>query len=832
MRQPLPAGLRSVLVTAFILTGTAYAQEPAKLHRVQDSFRAPIHAGTFHVATGQFQRATSFSGGNDGPTGVEAIYRNNFYTAVFLDINGSHQIVDEGRLPSTSSPSQTSPYPSVQGLADSYQVNNIQLAYATDSVGDGTAQLTFYEQYRPCINPVGTLTPILDLTIVGLPGTLTPGTTTPYTFDIDMSGFEFCVRADGDGQFDGDAFDFFGWGLEMSADPGSMIGPIVGARPGALAPTGEGTCFSNPSATVASGLYSIDQAYEIELASGNGRCFNEGGYDEVDNDPCFVSFWLVLGANLGFSCVSCVEGIDDEYEDNDTCATAVPVPSNLTTGNLVVRKPGVDEDYYRVTVAPNSTLTATVFFNQFQADIDLWLIDDTCTFLLDASETVAGVETVQFNNTSGNPVDVIVNPFVFGGSVGECGDYTMVLDNTPPSTIIEVAQAEALAVGALTGTYLQTHADDNLYEVLTEVESGGKPANRRSRAEHLWLFQLPSGNSLNFTGRAYQSPSVDGDNWRLEYSLDQQSWTTLFVVSSTQSDAPAVTVPLPASIVGPVYVRIRDTDRTQGNRELDSVFIDYLAFEVMGTGGGNPPGAPTNLVAVANSSTEVGLTWIDGSSDEDQFELERSLDGLAWSSVNNSIPANSTAFSDAGLTPDTEYFYRVRASNAFGDSDWSNVASATTLGVGGSDVVPFGEIQGEGTLGGTFVNVTTADGVVQSLTERQSGGKPANRFSFASHTWRINAPSGSVELHLKASMIDAGDGESFEFDVSLDGGATWLPPALTVSPSTSGATYQIAPVTGAFGGGEIRVRVRDTDQSPGNRALEEVEVDHLFLRIS
>ena len=429
MRQPLPAGVRSALVAALFLTGTAYAQEPAKLHRVQDSFPAPIHAGTYHVATGQFQRATSFSGSNDGPSGAEAIYRNNYYTAVFLDINGSHLVVDEGRLPSTSSPTQSSPYPSVQGLADSYQVNNIQLAYATDSVGDGTAQLTFYEQYRPCINPVGTLTPILDLTIGGLPGTLTPGTTTPYTFDIDMSGFEFCVRADGDGQFDGDAFDFFGWGLEMSADPGSMIGPIIGARPGALAPTGEGTCFSNPSATVGSGLYSIDQAYEVELASGNGRCFNEGGYDEVDNDPSFVSFWLVLGANLGFSCVSCVEGIDDEYEDNDTCATAVSVPSNLTTGNLVVRKPGVDEDYYRVTVAPNSTLNATIFFNQFQADIDLWLIDSSCGALLDQSTGQTGTESVRFINTSSTPVDVIVNPFVYPQSPAECGDYSLVLTN-------------------------------------------------------------------------------------------------------------------------------------------------------------------------------------------------------------------------------------------------------------------------------------------------------------------------------------------------------------------------------------------------------------------
>ncbi len=128
MRQLLSAGLGVVLVTALTLTGSAIAQEPAKLHRVPDTFRAPIHAGTFHVATGQFQRAASFSGGTDGPSGVEAIYRSNFYTAVFLDINGSHLVVDEGRLPSTSSPSQALPYPSVEGLADSYQVNNIQLA--------------------------------------------------------------------------------------------------------------------------------------------------------------------------------------------------------------------------------------------------------------------------------------------------------------------------------------------------------------------------------------------------------------------------------------------------------------------------------------------------------------------------------------------------------------------------------------------------------------------------------------------------------------------------------------------------------------------------------
>ena len=830
MRLPSRIAPFVAVAAATLLTSTASAQDPSRFHRIPDGFDAPIHAGTYHVASGRFIRANGAASQLDGPAGPETIYRNNYYSAVFLDINGSHLVVDEGRVPSTSSPAQSLPYPSTEGTADSYQVNNIQLAYATDSIGDGTAQLTFYEQYRPCTNPVGTLTPVLDLTIVGLPGTITPGALTPYTFDIDMSGFEFCFRADGDGTFDADPFDFFGWGVEMVADPGSMIGPIVGARPGSLAPTGEGTTFSNPATADASGLYSIDQAFEVNLNTGTSRCFNEGGYDEATNNPCFVSFWLVLGSNLGFSCVSCAEGIDDEFEDNDTCATAVPLPSTFTSGNLVVRKPGVDEDFYRVSVSPNSTLTATVIFSEFQADIDLWLIDDTCTFLLDASETLGGVETVTFTNTSGNAVDVIVNPFVFGSSAGECGDYTLILDN-PANAVLEVAQAEALVNGTLAGTYVNTHADDNVYQVLQETETGGKPANRRSRGELRWLFQLPPGNGLTFTGRAYQTASSDGDNWRLEYSLDQSTWTTLFTVTSTLSDASPVSVSLPASIFGTVYVRIRDTDRTQGNRALDTVFVDYLAFEVEGTGGGNPPGAPSGLSAVATSSSEIDLSWTDGSSDEDQFELQRSLDGAAWSTVTSTLPANTTAYGDTGLNPDTEYFYRVRATNAFGESPWSNVASATTLGVGGGDAVPFGEIIGDGTLAGTYVNVTAADGILQSLTERQSGGKPANRFSFASHTWRINAPAGNVELHLKASMIDAGDNEAFEFDVSLNGGATWLAPSLTVTPGTSGASYQIAPVTTAFGGGEIRVRVRDTDQTPGNRGLEELLVDHLFLRV-
>ena len=43
------------------------------------------------------------------------------------------------------------------------------------------------------------------------------------------------------------------------------------------------------------------------------------------------------------------------------------------------------------------------------------------------------------------------------------------------------------------------------------------------------------------------------------------------------------------------------------------------------------------------------------------------------------MPQNITAYSASGLTPSTQYHFRVRAFNAAGDSGYTNTASATTL---------------------------------------------------------------------------------------------------------------------------------------------------------
>src|SRR5439155_1391241 len=90
------------------------------------------------------------------------------------------------------------------------------------------------------------------------------------------------------------------------------------------------------------------------------------------------------------------------------------------------------------------------------------------------------------------------------------------------------------------------------------------------------------------------------------------------------------------------------------------------------------PAAPSNLVANAVSMSQINLTWADNANNETGFVVERSPNGTdTWTQI--ATPAqNATSYNDTGLTASTQYFYRVRATNAVGPSGNSNVANATT----------------------------------------------------------------------------------------------------------------------------------------------------------
>jgi hypothetical protein len=102
----------------------------------------------------------------------------------------------------------------------------------------------------------------------------------------------------------------------------------------------------------------------------------------------------------------------------------------------------------------------------------------------------------------------------------------------------------------------------------------------------------------------------------------------------------------------------------------------------VGSGAGAPDPTvkdPSNLTAVASSSSQINLTWSDNSSNEGEFVIERDTSAAFPSPVKMTAWANSTNFSDLNLSPNTTYYYRVKAKNATDSSGYSNTASATTL---------------------------------------------------------------------------------------------------------------------------------------------------------
>ncbi|HEY8228757.1 MAG TPA: metallophosphoesterase [Pyrinomonadaceae bacterium] len=91
------------------------------------------------------------------------------------------------------------------------------------------------------------------------------------------------------------------------------------------------------------------------------------------------------------------------------------------------------------------------------------------------------------------------------------------------------------------------------------------------------------------------------------------------------------------------------------------------------------PAAPTSLNATAVSRAEINLSWVDNSSNETGFRIERcmNLNCTNFAQIAE-VGANVITFVDGGLIRNTTYNYRVRAFNAGGNSAFSNVANAKT----------------------------------------------------------------------------------------------------------------------------------------------------------
>ncbi|MEZ6014332.1 MAG: hypothetical protein R3F49_04410 [Planctomycetota bacterium] len=118
---------------------------------------------------------------------------------------------------------------------------------------------------------------------------------------------------------------------------------------------------------------------------------------------------------------------DDGLEDNDTCATAIPLPLGMTVGLWASK---TDEDFYRIVVPPNETLDVTLNFDHSRTDVDLFLFDAAgpCgggygSGELERSFTETNEEHIAWRNTATAPREVIVHVDVYQWH--SCNSYSM-----------------------------------------------------------------------------------------------------------------------------------------------------------------------------------------------------------------------------------------------------------------------------------------------------------------------------------------------------------------------------------------------------------------------
>lgn len=236
--------------------------------------------------------------------------------------------------------------------------------------------------------------------------------------------------------------------------------------------------------------------------------------------------------------------------------------------------------------------------------------------------------------------------------------------------------------------------------------------------------------------------------------------------------------------------------------------------------------------AIGESAIDMTATIASDETSTVQYNFQCVAGGSGCSNSGWQAANSHTA---SGLAAGTSYTFTVVARDLAGNqTSASPPASATTLVPPPPpplvDIVADSDTAVAGSMSGSYTSTHANDGVVQSITEQLSGGKPQSRYSYLEHRWSFNASSGaSVTVFANAWSSGSSDGDSFNFQYSLNGGGNWA--SLFTVSSSSDANEQSFVLPGAPGG-SIQIRVIDSNHTSGAQQLNTVLVDHLHIQVS
>lgn len=364
--------------SSLLAAGVASAQSVGA--DIQPSTDEIPFLGTYHVATGIFEPA-------NGPVmhfvAPAEIYDNTCPTPNFSAILNGSTVIDEGRIPSTTSPAPNT------GTQNNYRVTTFQIGYCTrDLTGVFSVRVRFWQDYDDCATLAAAGTPTADINLTGLPGTATTGTLACGTVDIDLTGgFEFCMAGDANGVFDNSAtLDGFGYGLQMNGQTGTTTTATGGfllagdlTAPGDCA-AGSSTYYNTPGATNGTGLDNGNLFYRDGQGGQSSGCLFFGNPPTVH-----AGYYMKIIADLD-ACAACTGNPDTDGDATPDCADGCPsdpaktAPGNCGCGNVETG----DTDGDGVFDCVDNCVSIA---NPSQADCDADNVGDACEIAAGAFDT-------------------------------------------------------------------------------------------------------------------------------------------------------------------------------------------------------------------------------------------------------------------------------------------------------------------------------------------------------------------------------------------------------------------------------------------------------------
>jgi hypothetical protein len=199
-----------------------------------------------------------------------------------------------------------------------------------------------------------------------------------------------------------------------------------------------------------------------------------------------------------------------------------------------------------------------------------------------------------------------------------------------------------------------------------------------------------------------------------------------------------------------------------------------------------PPAAPSGIAAAVVSASQINVTWTDNANNETGFQIERKTGAGGIYGQVATTTADATSFPDSGLSAATNYFYRVRAYNQAGSSDYGTEAGATTQsasappggGGGGPSIVSPVVSQSSVTISGRAYPKSLVTIIVDGAVKQSIAADSAAVFST-----RFDSPSGFHSFSIYSSDSKGRRSITYTFSFTLTAGVASDISGIFLSPT-------------------------------------------------